>query len=171
MHPQIVHTCDSATLELSWHTLHSDAGPLLLGVWYRPPRRGDVASISVFDAELKKFDEDFIGRIIVGDMNVHNKDWLQFSSGISPEGLKLENVCAAHGLKQFVKEATRGEYLLDLVLSDLGSCLQSSVHNGILEKDHRCVLCQVNISISASHAPSRTIFDFGKAKWKEFKDS
>ena len=170
VHPQIVHTCDSATLELSWHTLHSDAGPLLLGVWYRPPRRGDVASISAFDAELKKFDEDFIGRIIVGDMNVHNKDWLQFSSGISPEGLELENVCAAHGLKQFVKEATRGEYLLDLVLSDLGSCLQSSVHNGILEKDHRCVLCQVNISISASHVPSRTIFDFGKAKWTEFKE-
>ena len=58
-------------LELSWHTLHSDAGPLLFGVWYRPPRRGETASIAAFDAELQNRD-DFIGKIIVGDMNVHN---------------------------------------------------------------------------------------------------
>ena len=51
---QIAHIGDSEALELSWHTLHSDAGPLLLGVWYRPPRRGETASIAAFDAELQK---------------------------------------------------------------------------------------------------------------------
>ena len=169
MHPHIVHISDSHILELSWHTLHSDAGPLLLGVWYRPPRRGEVASISVFDNELNQVEEDFISRIIVGDMNVHNEEWLQFSRGESPEGRELETVCSSHGLKQCVKEATRGNYLLDLVLSDLGSCLRCAVHPGILDKDHRCVLCCVSISIPATPAVARTTFDFGKAKWKEFK--
>ena len=163
MHLQIVHIRDSETLELSWHTLHSDAGPLLLGVWYRPPRRGDVASISIFDNELKQFDEDLIGRIIVGDMNVHNEGWLQFSRGESPEGRELELVCASHGLKQYVKEATRGNYLLYLFLSDLGSCLRCSVHPRILESDHRCVLCHVSISTPATQAVARMSFDFGKA--------
>ena len=40
---------------------------------------------------------------MVGDMNVHNERWLQFSSGESLEGFELERVCAAHSLKQHVK--------------------------------------------------------------------
>ena len=52
MHMNIVHLKDSETLELSWHTLHSDVGPLLFGVWYRPPRRGDISAIVAFDTEL-----------------------------------------------------------------------------------------------------------------------
>ena len=35
----IVFTAESPSLELVWHTLHSDVGPILLGVWYRPPLR------------------------------------------------------------------------------------------------------------------------------------
>ena len=100
---------------------------------------------------------------------MHNDEWLQFSRGESPEGRELELVCASHGLKQHVKEATRGNYLLDLVLSDLESCLRCSVHPGILDKDHRCVLCYVGISIRTSPAAVRTTFDVGAAKWKEFK--
>ena len=168
VHLQIAHIGDSEALELSWHTLHSDAGPLLLGVWYRPPRRGETASIAAFDAELQNRD-DFIGKIIVGDMNVHNAQWLQFSRGETPEGLELEAVCASQGLKQHVKEATRGDYLLDLVLSDLGSCLRCSVHPGILDKDHRSVICHIDISIPATPVSSRMSFDFGKAKWKELR--
>ena len=97
---------------------------------------------------------------------MHNDEWLQFSRGESPEGRELEFECASHGLKQHVKEATRGNYLLDLVLSALGSCLRCSVQLGILDKDHRCLLCYVGVSIPASPAAVRTSFDFGKAKWK-----
>ena len=72
---------------LSRQTLNSNAGPLLLGVWYRPPCLGDVAFVLEFGTELKQFDETVIRRIIVADMNVHNKDWLQLNRGVSPEGL------------------------------------------------------------------------------------
>ena len=86
----------------------------------------------------------------MGDMNVHNERWLKFSKGESPEGLELESVCAAHGLKQHVKSATRGEYLLDLVLSDLGQQIRCSVHPRVLESDHRCVIANIDISIAVS---------------------
>ena len=46
VHANIVHLKDSEDLELSWHTLHSDIGPLLFGMWYRPPRKGDVTAIT-----------------------------------------------------------------------------------------------------------------------------
>ena len=170
VHPNIVHLRDSDPLELSWHTLHSDAGPLLIGVWYRPPcrsqnaRERNLASISLFEQELDTFN-DFVGRIIVGDMNVHSVRWLRFSSGESPEGLLLESVCASQGLKQHVKSPSRGEYLLDLVLSDLRSQLRCTVNPGVLESDHCCVTAHVDISIATSSPSSRICFDFGKAQW------
>ena len=84
---------------------------------------------------------------MVGDMNVHNERWLKFSKGDSPEGLELECVWAAHGLKQHVKSPSRGEYLLDFVLSDLGSQLRCTVHPRVLESDHRCIITDIDISI------------------------
>ena len=118
---------------------------------------------------------DFVGRIIIGDMNVHNERWLRHSNGVSPEGLLLESVCATQGLKQYVKSPSRGEYLLDLVLADLGSQIKCTVHPGVLESDHRCVVADVNISIALSEPTSRECFDFGKAQWaklrKVFRDT
>ena len=40
----ITHLKDSEEYERSWHTLHSDLGPLLLCNWYRPPNP-ETASI------------------------------------------------------------------------------------------------------------------------------
>ena len=104
---------------------------------------------------------------MVGDMNVHNERLLKFSNGESPEGRELERVCAAHGLKQHVKSPSRGEYLLDLVLSDLGSQLRCTVHPRVLESDHLCELADIDICIAVSLPSSRSCFDFGKAQWTD----
>ena len=86
-------------------------------------------------------------------MTVHNERWLKHSNGKAPEGLELEMVCAVHGLKQHVKAPTRGDYLFDLVLSDLGPGIRCSVAAGLLESGHRCVMASIDISIPAT-APS-----------------
>ena len=168
VHQNIVHLQDSESAEISWHTLHSDVGPLLLGLWYRPPNRGNISAVQCFDQELEGLN-NFVGRIIVGDMNVHNEKWLKFSNGESKEGLELEAVCAAHGLTQRVKDPTRGEYLLDLVLTDMGKQVTCGVFPGILDKDHRCVIANVDVTIPISSPSSRECFNFGKAKWHDFK--
>ena len=65
---------------------------------------------------------DVLGTIIVGDMNVHHKKWLWKSSRNSAEGEALQKFCSESGMQQLVREATREQYLLDLVLSDVEAC-------------------------------------------------
>ena len=44
---------DSIDAERSWHIIHADVGPILLGVWYRPPDAPDVHTSSLA-AELQR---------------------------------------------------------------------------------------------------------------------
>ena len=37
--------------ERSWHVIHSDIGPILLGIWYRPPQNGEIQSIRRLEAK------------------------------------------------------------------------------------------------------------------------
>ena len=101
--------------------------------------------------------------IVMGDLNCHNPDWLHFSRGNTPEGAALEVVCCAHGFLQFVKEPTRGPYLLDLVLSDLASGTRGRVVRGIHGNDHDGVVTTVDLSISASQPVERTVYNFKEA--------
>ena len=108
--------------ERSWHTIHSDIGPVLCGIWYRPPCHGEVASITACDEEWRRLSGNFVATILVGDLNVHHTRWLRHSSSVSVEGTSLYRFCMASGFKQFVKHPTRGENLLDLIISDLDRC-------------------------------------------------
>ena len=68
-----------------------------------------------------------------------------------------------------MKSPSRGEYLLDLVLSDLGSQLRCTVHPGVLESDHLCEIADIDICIAVSLPSSRSCFDFGKAQWTDLR--
>ena len=112
---RIVHVGDSVNNEQSWHVLHTDLGPILLGLWYCPPCYSEIESIQNFDNETPSWSSNVIGTIIFGDMNVHHKAWLEHSNGCTPEGRELFKVCAKHGLHQLVQHPTRDKYLLDLL--------------------------------------------------------
>ena len=109
----------SATEERVWLVLHSDQGPFLFGVWYRAPAPGETTGVTIFREEYCKHREGTLGSVVVGDFNVHQRQWLVHSAKNTPEGKALEDTCRDEGLKQLVREPTREEYLLDLVLSDL----------------------------------------------------
>ena len=55
----------------------------------------------------------------MGDLNIHHKKWLRFSAGDSAESEALRDFSDSVGLKQMIKQPTRGEYFLDLLLTDL----------------------------------------------------
>ena len=63
---------------------------------------------------------------MIGDMNVHHKEWLRFSNSTTPEGRALYDVCLRFGLEEKVRKPTRGPYLLDLVLADM-DCVTGGV--------------------------------------------
>ena len=109
---------------------------MLLCLCYRRPNPGESNSIKRFDEELSEHSRHAANCIVMGDMNVHNTDWLTYSNRNSSEGSMLEAVCCEHVLRQLVRTHTRGLYLLDLVSSDFGSDIRCVVVRRIHENDH-----------------------------------
>ena len=163
----IVHVGDSDVAERSWHILHTDRGPVAVALWYRRPSPGEVVSIHTLEPELRKFGSDTVGTLILGDMNVHEQAWLRYSSGTTIEGRELHGFCSEHGLQQHVREPTRGDYLLDLVLSDLGPLVKSKVVAGIA--DHSGVLSTMACPVPEAAKVEREVFLYGQAKWTELR--
>ncbi|CAE8658754.1 unnamed protein product [Polarella glacialis] len=96
----VVHEGDSDRFERTSHILHADQGPLLFGLWYRPPAYGEIDSITSLEAEVRCHAANVIGTILVGDMNVHHKPWLKYSASCTPAGRHLfrfwfRGVCSA----------------------------------------------------------------------------
>ena len=89
--------------ECSWLVVHTSQGPLLLGVWYRPPN-SDAELINCFEDEWLRHSTDVMGTIILGDINVHHQHWLEYSSGTSPAGRKLYAFCQAYDFEERVKK-------------------------------------------------------------------
>ena len=86
----IVHIKDSAAHKRYRFIIHSDRGGILLGLWCRRPARDEAESITSLYKEFDIFSEGTFHTIVMGDMNVHEIDWLKFSDRSSLEGRKLE---------------------------------------------------------------------------------
>ena len=108
----------SETSERSWATLHTKVGPILLGVWYRPPDEHQDELIHL-ERELEHHQRGHVGTFLFCDANVHQKRWLKFSEGNTSIGQKLKDICDGAGLQQIVREPTRKGNLLDLVLTTM----------------------------------------------------
>ena len=158
----------SECAERIWLMIHSDVGPVLFGVCYRPPSPGNIEFISTLATELVTFRKDVIGAILVGDFNCHHIRWLKFSSGISLEGKALHRFSMNYGLEQTVRGPTRGEYLLDLVLTDLGDSCSTRVLPNIA--DHHGVLASFKFSLQMYSCPPRTVWCYRSADWAGFHE-
>ena len=97
-------------------------------------------------------------------MNVHQKKWQKFSSGGNTiEGETLQTTCEELGLKQLVREPTRGSNLLDLVLTDIPDAT-CQVLPAIA--DHRVVQTQLSLQVPVSAPTRREVWSFAKADWQ-----
>ena len=156
----------SASSERVWHTIHSDIGPLLLGVWYRPPEPGEVASIRECEDEWRRLSTNAVATILAGDVNVHHVRWLRHSSHNSVEGTTLMRFCLDNGLRQWVKRPTREDNLLDLVISDI-----EPNKVDILPKisDHNMVMATFNVGVQESASITRNVYMYSQADWKSIR--
>ena len=129
----------------------------------RPPGR-EVESITDLRSELLDHGKFALGTTLVGDMNVHERAWLRHSQGSSVEGKELRAVAQYFGMRQFVHEPTRGDNLLDLVLSDLEN-VSCSVKPKIA--DHNGVLVTLTLAVPLSSSFKRTVWCYQQADWKQ----
>jgi hypothetical protein len=153
---------DSIISERLWILVHTDLGPYLIGAWYRPPVQGEVDSIKELREEWAELSLDAVGTVIIGDLNVHHKKWLRRSARNSVEGETLHQFCLDHGLQQLVKEATREQYLLDLVITDIDEAKCK-----VLPKvaDHECVLVYLDLQVPKTEIKKRVVWRFAEADW------
>ena len=159
----------SETCERSWHVLHTDLGPVLFCVWYRPPAPGDLSSIKTFEREWVSFRDDFVGTILVGDLNLHHTHWLRYSSHVSVEGTTMFRFCRDHGFKQYVKKATRENHLLDLFISDLDEV--SSTHVLPRIADHHVVRGVLRLQVPCDAPRRREVWVYKFADWSNLRET
>ena len=94
----LIGTSDVA--ERQCHILHTSCEPFLLINQYRPPHYGEVLSIQSMYDDMRSYGLDVFGTLIIGDFNVHNKQWLEFSFHDPPEGYALRNFYRQHALRE-----------------------------------------------------------------------
>ena len=155
----------SGTHERSWHLVHTALGPLLLCVWYRPPKQGETSSVDTLEEEWLRHCTSAVGTVIVGDLNVHSQRWLTHSAAATtPEGSALCSFCDAYAFEEKVAQPTRGAHLLDLVLTDLGKEVRCEVQPKLA--DHALVLVKVHAPVPKEVQVERELWLFDKCNWK-----
>ena len=158
--------CSSPTAERVWLLVHSDTGPFLVCAWYRPPSPGDATSVVSFCQEWRSLRDQALGTVVLGDLNVHQTQWLRHSLRNSPEGKALETFCTDNGFRQRVHEPTRGDNLLDLVLTDL-----ANVECTVLPRiaDHSVVTATLHLNVPKHQEHRREVWRFAKADWERLQ--
>ena len=149
--------------ERIWAMVHSDRGPYLICCWYRPPSPGNVETIRSFEEEYRKHRDGAAGVFVLGDLNVHSIRWLTHSARESIEGRLLCEISDQLGLRQLVKEPTRGKHILDLVFTDVPDCI---ARPGAAVADHKSVLTQVKFKIPETASHQREVWHFREADWE-----
>ena len=108
--------------------------------------------------------DQVFGIIFVQDFNVHSIRWLKYSSHEPPEGLALQEFCQNFSLMECVQNPTRGNHLLDLVLSDIVDPSHISILPPI--SDHNMILIQIDKYFDVISSEMRQVFDYKFANWK-----
>ena len=107
-----------------------------------------------------------LGCFIAGDFNVHSETWLRHSTGESTEGHSLRNICRRQGLQQLIEKPTKGDNLLDLVLTDVtGVKYEITSELG----DHSAILYHSNIKVPRTATIKRPRWQYHKADWDGLK--
>ena len=107
--------------------------------------------------------------IIVGDFNVHEREWLG-SSHTSAAGAALREFSELCGLSQLVDRGTRRDAMLDLALSEYVYTGTVSYHPPFGTSDHIAIFVRYNVS---SHLPPppcfRRVYHWKSAPWHHIR--
>ena len=108
-----------------------------------------------------------IGTLLMGDLSLHYRRWLIHSDGNVREGEMMRDICLKNGLRQLVREPTRGEYLSDLAITDIES---ASVYVASKIADHAIVIARLNLTLPQTAAHKRKVWSYMKADWGGLKE-
>ena len=130
--------------------VHLDELGVTIAVCYRPPK-DDAALREIMD-HLQNKTNNTVPLVVVGDFNIPEIAWLRTNEAASPILLRRTrrakcfiNTCQQMHLQQWVSEPTRGENVLDLVLTRNLECY-ASVQESLFKTDHKETVAHINFS-------------------------
>ena len=100
--------------------------------------------------------------VLLKDFNVHHKEWLG-SRTTDAVGRRTVEMCNALGLTQIVKDPTREDQILDLIITDLGATC--TTHAKLGTSEHNPVLLKLNVSLYRDKPYSREVWQYEKADY------
>ena len=162
----LVHIKNCEQEERSWHFLKVGIETVLLANWYRPGAT-DHDGFVWLHAEIAEYFQECSGVLMAGDLNVHHKKWLRYSNDNTTVGTDLKAFCDFHGMSQLVREPTRNEYLLDLVITDICKC---SVNVLPCIADHNALLVKLPMPEVLEKSIKREVWILEEADWKKLKE-
>ena len=133
---------------------------------YRPGTSAD-SDCSIFtqlESDIDKARQSCSHIIVAGDFNAHNREWLG-SPRTSAAGEAAEDMCCVHGLRQHVTSATRGENILDLVMSDVPGAVSTTTQPPLGRSDHAVVIADFQLTASVDQPTTRTVWRYQRADW------
>ena len=122
---------------------------------------------------------DLLMRFVLGDFNIHHKDWLTYSSETDRPGEFCYNFCISNHLTEMVNFRTRipdcdshSPALLDLFLSSDASISSTMAFRPLENSDHVAVSVSINFSSNSKRdAPIYCIaYDYIRANWDGLRD-
>ena len=171
---------EPSDLEVIWLSVKVCKGRMLMGAVYRPGSLpgSDVKMIRHLEDQTSVLQQRIDARrtVILGDFNVHHTEWLSCTSPTDTAGKAAKSFALTHGLVQIVKEATRGNNCLDLILTDapLDLCT-ATVTAPIGSTDHYTVTALIPDTVWLDKPTKRTLWHYSKADWgrlkKQLKDT
>lgn len=161
------HIANSTLFERTWLYIHTFTGIVVCCLWYRPPD-SEAADVISFKDELALHAQGCSGIIVLGDLNVHHAKWLRYSARNSRDGEVLRNTCVDYNLVQLVRKPTRGDYLLDLVMTNLENA-HAVVQPSIC--DHAVVTASFKFNVPLIKHVQRTLWDFKRSNWSKLRSA
>ena len=159
--------------EIAWGNIKCNKGSVIFGSFYRPPGTDSDILNSLNDSIdfiSKKSKDKMI--VLSGDFNLAHINWnsYDFKTGNpnKEHHEKLLDICNNHSLEQMQLKPSRGGNILDLVLTNRPSLVNTvSLLPGIA--DHDTICTDTMIKPNYTRPIRRKIYSFQKANWKDIK--
>lgn len=166
--------------QLLWIKICLQTGSKVICNLYRSPKSPLDSDNHLFD-HLNNCVEDIMLNspdseiIILGDFNVHNKDWLHFSSHTDSAGLSAESFAISNNFDQIISSPTRSISslcnMLDLFLTTHGSLYDPPKQLApIGNSDHNLMAISHNLSFKKVPSKKSKTWQFSKANWNDLRD-
>ena len=166
----------SSESEMLWHQIElKGRSSILLGTVYKP-KHNDAVTVDNLQNVLTKINHKLPNNniIVCGDFNQPNVDWNNLCTipstwACSKTANKLINVTVENGLDQVVDKPTRGNNILDLVLTNNTNVIRKiEVEPGL--GDHEMVRVELDLKLKRKKANKRKVFIRQKADEKGIKE-